>query len=202
MGFFSQLKELADTLETGVRENMSTVPDYGEPVSFLYTALNLGDLHRRIDVTDDQDVVRYYTKSSVFALKGATDLLDASNNLVAHLEKKVVSLHEKQFITMANGTNITLSNELFHLVKDITNIEGLGWKIEGDIVGLDFNLLDANGEPIAAVRKKMVSIHDKYCIGLFKPEYEPVVVAIVIALEKMIEARRENQSSTTFSFGD
>ena len=32
--------------------------------------------------------------------------------------------------TMADGTQFQLSNELWHLVKDITNIEGLGWQTE------------------------------------------------------------------------
>ena len=33
------------------------------------------------------------------------------------------------------------------------------------------------------------------------PEYEDVIVAIVIQLEKMIEARQENDSSVSISFG-
>ncbi len=40
----------------------------------------------------------------------------------------------------------------------------------------------------------MISIHDKYCIDLYKQSVEQEVVAIVIQLEKMIEARRESES--------
>ena len=58
------------------------------------------------------------------------------------------------------------------------------------------------GEPVATVGKKMISIHDKYCIDLYQPEFEQIVVAIVIQLEKMIEDRSENESSSSFSFGD
>ena len=53
-------------------------------------------------------------------------------------------------------------------------------------------LLDENGQPIATIGKKLVSVHDKYCIDLYRPEEEQVVVAIVIQLEKMLEARQEN----------
>jgi len=35
---------------------------------------------------------------------------------------------------MADGTHFELSNELFHIIKDITNIQGLGWQLKGNIL--------------------------------------------------------------------
>lgn len=193
MGIFSDIKKISEGISQVAGEiSKTSVEDFGEPAYSLYTALQLGEMHRRIDVTDEEGNLKYYTQSSVFALKGKTDIMDASGNLVAHLEKKPVSLHEKHFISMTDGRNITLSNELLHIVNDITNIEGLGWQLRGNIIGLTFNLIDQNGQPVATVGKKMISIHDKYCIDIYQPEQEQVVVAIVIQLEKMLEARSEN----------
>ncbi len=206
MGFLDKLQKLSEAVES-VNEmagsvGKSTVVDYGEPVYSLYTALKLGDMHRKIEITDEAGNVKYYTKSSIIAIKGKTDIMDAAGNVIAHLEKKPVSLHEKHFVTMADGTDFTLSNELMHVVKDITNIQGLGWQIRGNIIGLSFNLIDGNDKPIATIDKKMISIHDKYCIDMYQPEHEQKVIAIVIQLEKMIEERSENESSSSFSFGD
>ena len=202
MGIFDKLQEIGESINSAAEDiSKASIEDYGDPVYSLYTALKFGDLHRRIDITDEQDNVKYYTKSSVFALTGKTDIFDDSDNLVAHLEKRPISLHEIHYVTMADGKKFQLSNELFHIVKDITNIEGLGWQMQGNIIGLHFNLLDENGEPIARVVKKAISIHDKYSIDIYRPEYEKEVVAIVIQLEKMLEARRENESTETFSFG-
>ncbi|MBQ6494022.1 MAG: LURP-one-related family protein [Erysipelotrichaceae bacterium] len=202
MGLFSKLQELGESINDAAEDiSKASIEDYGDPEYSLYTALKFGDLHQRIDITDEEENVKYYTKSSVFTLTGKTDIFDASDELVAHLEKKPISLHEKHYVTMADGTSFTLSNELFHIVEDITNIEGLGWQMQGNIIGLHFNLLDENGEPIARVVKKAISIHDKYSIDIYKPEFEKEVVAIVIQLEKMLQARRENESSSSFSFG-
>lgn len=206
MGILSSLKsKIGDAVDSvnNAAESIgkSTVTDYGEPEYTLYTALKLGDLHRRIDVTDEDGNLKYYTKSNIIAIKGKTDIMDAQGNLIAHLEKKPISLHEKHFITMADGRNFTLSNELLHVIKDVTNIEGLGWQLKGNILGLSFNLLDEHGLPIATVGQKMLSIHDKYSIEIYKPDYEQIVVAIVIQLEKMIEARRDNEAAA-MSFGD
>ena len=207
MGFFDKLqKQISEAVDSvndvAASVGKSTVVDYGEPEYTLYTSLKLGDLHRKIEISDEAGNVKYYTKSSVIAIKGKTDIMDAEGNVIAHLEKKPVSLHEKHFVTMADGTAFTLSNELLHIVKDITNIEGLGWQIRGNIIGLSFNLVDENEQPVATVGKKMVSIHDKYCIDIYQPEYEQITVAIVIQLEKMIEDRSDNESSSSFSFGD
>ena len=51
-------------------------------------------------------------------LRGKTDMFDADGTLVAHLEKKPISLHEEQYITMADGRKFTLSHELFRFFKE------------------------------------------------------------------------------------
>ena len=71
------MNDIAKTVGRG------TVTDYGEPVYTLYTSMRLGDMHRRIDVTDEAGEVKYYTKSSVVAIKGKTDVMDAAGNVVA-----------------------------------------------------------------------------------------------------------------------
>ena len=206
MGFLSKLQKIGEIVEnanvTADTLSRTTVTDYGTPVYSLYTALELGNINRRIDIMDEAGNVKYYTKSSIVAIKGKTDIMDAAGNVIAHLEKKPVSLHEKHFITMADGSNYTLSNEIFHVIKDITNIEGLGWQLQGNLIGLHFNLIDDSGNPVATVGKKAISIHDRYYIDMYQPDKEQIVVAIVIQLEKMLEARSENESESTFSFGE
>ena len=73
--------------------------------------------------------------------------------------------------------------------------------MRGNFIGLNFNILDEYDEPVATVSKKMISVHDKYCIDIYQPEKEQIAVAIVIQLEKMLEDRSENESSKTSFFG-
>ncbi len=196
MGILSKLMELGESVNDAADQiSSSTIEDYGDPAYYLFTALDLRDIHQKINITDEQDNVKYYTRSSIIQIKGKTEIMDPQGNIIAFLEKKPISLHEIHYITMADGRKFTLSNELFHIVEDITNIEGLGWQIRGNVLGLNFNLVDEFEHPVASIGKKMISIHDRYSIGIYQPEYEDVVVAIVIQLEKMIKAREENKSS-------
>ena len=183
------------------RVNEKILARYGEPAYSLYTAAKLASLHQQIDVMDDRDNTVYLTKSKVVSIRGKTDILDAKGKLVAHIEKRPISLHEKHFVTMADGTAFTLSNELFHVVRDITNIEGLGWQLQGNVLGLRFLLLDAKGAPVAAIGQKMISLHNRFSMDIYQPEFEQIVVAIVIALGKMLAARRETESGVSFHAG-
>ena len=191
MGILSSFQRFHST---GEGPNESTVEQYGTPIRSLYTALDPGDLHQKIEVTDEQGQLLYYTKSSVIAIKGKTELYDASGALVAQLSKKPISFHEEHYITMEDGQKFTLSNELFHVFKDITNIKGLDWKLKGNVIGLNFTLFDQNSEPVASIGQKMISLHNRYSIDLYQPQHEKMVTAIVIQLQKMLMARRENDN--------
>ena len=99
---------------------------------------------------------------------------------------------------MDNGKSFTLSNEIMHIVKDVTNIEGLGWRLDGNILQLNFTIRDGNGELIAVVSQKFLSIHDKYSVDIYKPEFEEEIVAILVTLQHMINDR---ETASSFSSG-
>lgn len=193
MGIFSDIQKFHGA---GERPNESILERFGAPARSLYTELDPGDLHQKISVRDEQGQLLYWTKSSVFTLRGKTDLFDAGGAQVAHLEKKPISLHEEHYITLDDGRQITLSNELFHIFRDVTNIKGLDWQLRGNVIGLNFTLYDQNGELIAAIGQKMLSIHDRYSIDLYQPQYEKTVAAIVISLQKMLIARRSRDNGS------
>ena len=181
--------------EAGEDANIYNVENYGTPAYSLFTSTKVFSLHHHIDITDANENIIYQAHSKVLSLHDKTDVFKVSGEPVAHIERKLLSLHERHFITMADGTGFEISNELFHLIKDITNIEGLGWQLQGNILGLNFELRDADGSIIAVIGQKMLSIHDKYCIDIYKREHEEKVVAILVTLQHMIRDRNNASSS-------
>ncbi|MBQ1821456.1 MAG: LURP-one-related family protein [Clostridia bacterium] len=196
MGVFSKFQRFH---AAGEQANVNNVAKFGEPVHSLFTTTKLLSLHHHIDITDAQEQVVYQARSKMISLHDKTDVFDAAGNAVAHIERKFFTLHERHFVTMANGVSFQLSNELFHLIKDITNIEGLGWQLRGNIFGLNFELYDQYGNIVAVIGQKMISIHDKYCIDIYRPEDEPIVVAILITLQHMIKDREKASSASSSS---
>jgi uncharacterized protein YxjI len=193
MGVFSKFNRFR---EAGEQANVNNVAKFGEPVRSLFTSSKVFSLHHRIEITDDQGTVVYRAESKAISLHDRTELFDAAGNSVAKIWKKLISLHERHYIAMADGTEFQFSNELWHIVKDVTNIEGLGWQLRGNVLGLNFELYDSDGSIIAVIGQKLISIHDKYCIDIYKPEHEQKVIAILITLQHMIRDRENRQSSS------
>lgn len=196
MGVFSKIHRFH---EAGEEANVKNVEKFGTPVVSLFTTTKVFTLHHHIDIIDVNEEIVYQADSKLFSLHDKTDITNRNGSPVAHIERKILTLHERHCITMSDGTEFQLSNELFHLIKDITNIEGLGWQLRGNILGLNFELYDGNNEIIAVIGQKMLSIHDKYCVDIYKREHEQIVVAILITLQHMIKDRAAFNSSSSSS---
>ena len=198
MGVFSKFHRFH---EAGEAANVNNVERFGGPDHSLFTSSKVFSLHHHIDITDDQERVVYEANSKVLSIRDKTDIVDAHGSQVAHIESKVFSLHERHFITMASGEKFEMSNELLHLIKDITNIEGLGWQLRGNIAGLNFELYDRDESIIAVIGQKAISLHDKFCIDIYRPEYEKTVVAILVTLIHMMKDRESSVSFSSSSSG-
>ena len=200
MGVFSKYFRYR---EAGQQANVNNVARFGEPVRSLFTTSKVFTLHRRIDITDAGEQVVYHSETKFPSLHDKTDIADAAGNHVAHIERKLFSFHQRHFVTMADGKAFQVSTELFHLVRDVNNIEGLGWQLRGNIAALNFELFDEKGQIIALISQKMLSLHDKYCMDIFQPQYEHEVVAILVTLQHMIKDRESSVSvGTSSSSGD
>jgi len=196
MGVFSKYHRFR---EAGEEANVNNVERFGQPVRSLFTTTKVFTIHQHTDITDDHEQVIYQARSKPISLHDKTEVYDASGRHIAHIERKFFTLHQRHFITMDNGNQFEVSNELFHIFKDITNMEGLGWQLQGNIIGLNFELYDQQGNIIAVIGQKMLSIHDKYCIDIYQPEHEETVVTILVTLQHMIRDREHASSSFSSS---
>ena len=185
--------------EAGEAANVNNVARFGEPDHSLFTTSKVFTLHKHIDITDAQERLLYEANTKFPSLHDKTDVTDAEGNHVAHIERKFFTLHQRHFVTMADGTQFQVSTELWHLIKDVNNIEGLGWQLRGNIMALNFELYDSDESIIAVIGQKMLSLHDKYCIDIYRPEYEDKVVAILVTLQHMIRDREASSAASTSS---
>ncbi len=195
MGVFSKIHRFR---EAGQDANVNNVEKFGVPALSLFTTTKVFTLHHHIDVVDNEENVVYESNSKFISLHDKTDITKAGVH-VAHIERKLLTLHERHYITMNDGTKFELSNEIFHIIKDITNIEGLGWQLRGNCLGLNFELYDSNSEIIAIISQKMLSIHDKWCVDIYKKEHTDIIVAILISLQHMIKDRQAASSGSSSS---
>ena len=199
MGVFSKYLRYRDAGQTA---NVNNVERFGKPIRSLFTSTKVFTLHHHIDITDENEKVVYQANTKFPSIKDKTDITDASGRQIAHIERKIFTLHQRHYVTMGNGKKFEVSTEIFHLVKDINNIEGLGWQLRGNIAELNFELYDQQNEVIAVIGQKLLSLHDKYCIDIYRPEEEETAVAILITLQHMIKDRQAARSASYSSSSD
>lgn len=192
------LKKKSTYHEVGT-SNEKIEGEFGTPEKTLYLSTKVFTFHKASTIVDDNDNVVYTTKSKFFTLHDRTWIYDASEKEVAYIYRKFFTIHERRIVEMANGTKFELSNELFHIIKDITNIEGLGWKLEGNIVALNFTIKDENGKLLALIGQKILSIHDKYSVEIFDSSKQDEIVTILISLQHMLAERAAASNSASSS---
>lgn len=194
MGLFSGIHRYR---EAGEPTDIDNLEEFGEPAYSLFTSTPVLSLTHEIDITDEQGNLKYHCQSKMFSLHDKTYLTDAAGKEVAYIHCKPLTLHERHYVDMADGLSFEISKELFHLVEDVINIEGLAWQMRGDILALDFQLFDQNGQIVATISQKMLSLHDKYCIDIYQPDYEKTAVAILVTLQHMIRDRENAESAAS-----
>ena len=196
MGIFSDIHRYR---EAGEGMNYNNLEEFGEPAYSLFTSSKVFSLHHKIDVTDENGILKYHAETKFPSLHDRTYISDAHGHLISYVYRKFFTLHERHFIEMESGLSFEMSTEWFHIIKDIMNIEGLAWQLRGNILGLNFQLYDQNGDVVALISQKMLSLHDKYCIDIYQPDYEEVVVTILITLQHMMNDREVSSSASSSS---
>ncbi len=196
MGIFSNIHRYR---EAGEGMNYNNLEEFGEPAYSLFTSSKVFSLHHKIDVTDEKGILKYHAETKFPSLHDRTYISDAHGHLISYVYRKFFTLHERHFIEMESGLSFEMATEWFHIIKDIMNIEGLAWQLRGNILGLNFQLYDQNGDVVALISQKMLSLHDKYCIDIYQPDYEEVVVTILITLQHMMNDREVSSSASSSS---
>ena len=196
MGIFSDIHRYR---EAGEGMNYNNLEEFGEPAYSLFTSSKVFSLHHKIDVTDEKGILKYHAETKFPSLHDRTYISDAHGHLISYVYRKFFTLHERHFIEMESGLSFEMATEWFHIIKDIMNIEGLAWQLRGNILALNFQLYDQNGDVVALISQKMLSLHDKYCIDIYQPDYEEVVVTILITLQHMMNDREVSSSASSSS---
>ena len=181
--------------EAGLAEYVYFLRLFGEPARLLFTNTKTMTLPWEITITDGEQNVVYRAKSLFFPQRAETDIFDAADNLVAHIERKNLANHSHHFVSMTDGTTFEFTNELLHQISAITNIEGLSWQLRGDILSPNYKLYDQKDQIISVstfIAEQVISQYDKQCICIYKPEHEKTIVAIFITLLCMIWDRENS----------
>ena len=152
----------------------------------LYMRQKVFSWRDRFSITDELGAEQYYAHSEGFTFGKKLHLTDTNGNELAFISEKVLSFTPRYFVSQYGQTIAEVVKD-FSLFRPKYRIDGLGWRIEGDVFDHNYVLLDANGFAMASVSKVWLSWGDTYEIDISMVADPAITLAVVLVIDAAIE---------------
>ena len=144
-------------------------------------------------VKDESGADKYFVEGEFFSWGKKLHVSDRSNNEVAFIQQKVFSLLPKFFVYIGDSEVAEIVKE-FTFLRPKYSIDGLGWEINGSFMAHDYEIIK-QGHPIVTIHKEWMTWGDCYEIDIASEQDEIVALAVVLAIDCVMEAESSGVSS-------
>ena len=151
----------------------------------LYIRQKIVSLNDRFSVTDIDQVVQYTIEGSFIKIPKQYTIFNASGDEVAEITRKLISLLPVFTVDFNAKETITIKKH-FSFLKEKLTIEGAGIVLTGDLFDLHFDI-QKDGETIGAIQPKIFSWADTYELTILNEQYEEMIVALTVAIDRIKE---------------
>ncbi len=144
------------------------------------------------DIYDENNNVVFVVKGKL-AFGHKFVIYDAHGNELAMVNEKILTLLKK-FDFYKNGSLVgTFSREL-SLLRPKYHIDYNGWKIEGNLFGLDYEITDGTGQLVGLAAKELFRLRDTYYLEIIddRNALDVLMIALSIDAEKCSQEQANN----------
>ena len=152
------------------------------------------DIKDSLNVYDVNEEPMYAIKGSLDPIRKTYTLLDGEEQVAVIDRDK--SLVPSFTVTIGQQYSFTVQRKLAS-IKPRYIVEGEGIEVTGDFLGMDFKIIH-KGNEIGAVHKEWIALTDTYQIDVYEDMWEVVIIALVIAIDRVKEER--NMITSIFDF--
>lgn len=160
----------------------------------LYVNEKIFSFHNRFYVKDENDKDVYEISSKIISLGDKTTINDMEGNKVAYIEQEILHLtpHYNVYINDILEFQIIKKFQLFKNDYTLNN----GYRVDGNFFMLDFKVFDDNNNQIGSIKRKFISIGDKYEIEINDISKKEIVLAIIVAITNDVN-RSQNTANNS-----
>ena len=160
----------------------------------LYVNEKLFSFHNRFYVKNENDKDVYEISSKIISLGDKTTINDMEGNKVAYIEQEILHLtpHYNVYINDILKFQIIKKFQLFKNDYTLNN----GYRVDGNFFMLDFTVYDEDNNKIGSIKRKFISIGDKYEIEINDTSKKEIVLAIIVAITNDVN-RSQNTSNNS-----
>lgn len=160
----------------------------------LYVNEKLLSLHNRFYIKDENDCDIYEISSKVFSIGDKTTITDMNGNKIVYIEQELLHIMPNYNIYINDNffCKITKKFQLFKNDYILSN----GYKVAGNFLMLDFAIYDDANNQIGSIKRKFITIGDKYEIDIQDINKKEIVLAIIAAISNDIN-RNQNYANNS-----
>ena len=160
----------------------------------LYVNEKLLSLHNRFYIKDENDRDIYEISSKVFSIGDKTTITDMNGNKIVYIEQELLHIMPNYNIYINDNffCKITKKFQLFKNDYILSN----GYKVAGNFLMLDFAIYDDVNNQIGSIKRKFITIGDKYEIDIQDINKKEIVLAIIAAISNDIN-RNQNYANNS-----
>ena len=136
---------------------------------------------------------RYYVEGEIFSWGKKLHVYDVNGNEAAFIQQKVFSFLPRYFVYVGNEQVAEIVKEFSFLFPKYS-IEGLGWEINGSFMAHDYEITRA-GQPIVTISKEWMTWGDSYELDISNSQDELVALAVVLAIDCVLDAASSSSSN-------
>jgi uncharacterized protein YxjI len=164
--------------------DITSLKESGEPaMRQLYIKQQVFSLTEHFTITDSAGIIHYVVDGSFFKIPKSFSIQTPQGIEVAQIEKRVFSLLP-HFSVMVDGTEIATIDKELTLFKPRYRLDAQGLRVNGDWWDMNFEV-SSGDQVLASISKRWFSWGDSYEVNVFDESYEILIVALVIAIDKV-----------------
>ena len=143
-------------------------------------------LRTKFDITDSEGCERYHVVGELFSMTRKLHIYDSNGTEVALIRRALMEFMPK-FIIEKNGRKSACIKKKFTLMKPVYEVEGKGWRVQGDTWAHNYVIVNNGGGVIASIHKVWMSWGDSFELDLNSPQDEVDLLAVILAIDMVMD---------------
>lgn len=156
----------------------------------LYVNEKLFSLHNKFYVTDENDNNVYEISSKIMSIGHKTTINDMNGNTLIYIEQEIFHLMPNYNVYINNELSFKISKKI-SFWKNNYSISN-GYRVEGGAMMYNFTIYDDNNNEVGSIKRKMISVGDKYEIDIIDESKKEIVLGIIVAISNEINDIQTN----------
>jgi uncharacterized protein YxjI len=156
----------------------------------LYIKQKLFSWGDKFTVKDAGGTDRYFVEGEVFSFGKKLHIYDTAHTERAYIKQELLTWMPKYSVYI-NGDQIAQVKREFTFFRPKYTISGPNWEAEGDFFAHEYQVTH-NGRIVATISKEWMTWGDSYELDIADGVNEITALAVVLAIDAVIESNQNN----------